>query len=85
MTYEITVLRTVVKNVERLPKEVQDRVVQAITELAETPRPAGSKKLSARDALRIRVGDYRIIYELNDAAKTIHVVVVSHRKDAYRP
>jgi mRNA-degrading endonuclease RelE of RelBE toxin-antitoxin system len=39
VTYEITVLRTVVKNVERLPKEVQDRVVQAITELAETPRP----------------------------------------------
>jgi mRNA interferase RelE/StbE len=85
VTYEITVLRTAVKSVERLPKEVQDRVVDAIAELAETPRPSGAKKLVARDALRIRVGDYRIIYEVDDETKTVQVVVVSHRKDAYRP
>ena len=84
MTYEITVLRTAVKSVERLPKEVQDRVVDAIAELAEMPRPAGAKKLVARDALRIRVGDYRIIYEVDDETKTDQVVVISHRKDAYR-
>jgi mRNA interferase RelE/StbE len=85
VTYEITVLRTAVKSVERLPKEVQDRVVDAIAELAEMPRPAGAKKLVARDALRIRVGDYRSIYEVDDEMKTVQVVVVSHRKDAYRP
>lgn len=84
MTYEIAVLRTAVKSVERLPKAVQDRVVDAIAELAETPRPAGAKKLVARDALRIRVGDYRIIYEVDDETKTDQVVVISHRKDAYR-
>ena len=85
MKYEITVLRTAVKAVEKLPGEVQDRVIEAIAELAETPRPAGAKKLIARDALRVRVGDYRIIYEVDDESKTVHVVVVSHRKDAYRP
>jgi mRNA interferase RelE/StbE len=85
VTYEIAVLRTAVKSIARLPKEVQSRVVDAIAELAETPRPSEAKKLVARDALRLRVGDYRIIYEVNDAAKTIQVVVVSHRKDAYRP
>jgi mRNA interferase RelE/StbE len=84
VTYEIAVLRTAVKSVERLPKAVQDRVVDAIAELAETPRPAGAKKLVARDALRIRVGDYRIIYEVDDETKTDQVVVISHRKDAYR-
>ena len=84
MTYEIAVLRTAVKSVERLPKAVQDRVVDAIAELAEMPRPAGAKKLVARDALRIRVGDYRIIYEVDDETKTDQVVVISHRKDAYR-
>jgi mRNA interferase RelE/StbE len=85
VTYEITVLRTAVKSVEKLPKEVQDRIVEAIAELAETPRPTGSKQLIAREALRIRVGDYRIIYEVDDESKTVQVVVVSHRKDAYRP
>ncbi len=85
MSYEITVLRTAVKSVERLTKEVQDRVIDAIAELAKTPRPSGAKKLVARDAMRIRVGDYRIIYEVDDAMKTVQVVVVSHRKDAYRP
>ena len=85
MSYEITVLRTAVKSVERLTKEVQDRVLDAIAELAKTPRPSGAKKLVARDAMRIRVGDYRIIYEVDDAMKTVQVVVVSHRKDAYRP
>lgn len=84
MKYEITVLRTAVKAVETLPGKVQDRVIEAITELAETPRPAGAKKLIARDALRIRVGDYRIIYEVDDESQTVQVVVVSHRKDAYR-
>jgi mRNA interferase RelE/StbE len=85
VSYEITVLRTAVKSVERLTKEVQDRVIDAIAELAKTPRPSGAKKLVARDAMRIRVGDYRIIYEVDDAMKTVQVVVVSHRKDAYRP
>jgi len=85
VSYEITVLRTAVKSVERLTKEVQDRVLDAIAELAKTPRPSGAKKLVARDAMRIRVGDYRIIYEVDDAMKTVQVVVVSHRKDAYRP
>ena len=85
MSYEITVLRTAVKSVERLTKEVQDRVIDAIAELAKTPRPSGAKKLVARDAMRIRVGDYRVIYEVDDAMKTVQVVVVSHRKDAYRP
>jgi len=85
VSYEITVLRTAVKSVERLTKEVQDRVIDAIAELAKTPRPSGAKKLVARDAMRIRVGDYRVIYEVDDAMKTVQVVVVSHRKDAYRP
>ena len=85
MKYGVTVLRTVVKTVEKLPKEMQDRVLEAIAELADTPRPAGAKKLVAREALRIRVGDYRIVYEVDDELKMVQVVVVSHRKDAYRP
>lgn len=50
MKYGVTVLRTVVKTVEKLPKEMQDRVLEAIAELADTPRPAGAKKLVAREA-----------------------------------
>jgi mRNA interferase RelE/StbE len=52
--------------------------------LADAPRPQGCSKLTGRDAWRIRVGDYRIIYEIFDDRRVVIVVVVGHRKDAYR-
>lgn len=57
----------------------------AIDDLAETPRPPGTKKLAGMaDRWRIRVGDYRIIYDIRDGMLTILVVKVGHRKDVYR-
>ena len=50
----------------------------------ENPRPMGVKKLSGQDAYRIRVGDYRILYEIDDTAKTVLVFAVRHRREVYR-
>ena len=60
------------------------RIVQAIRNLSDDPRPAGCKKLvGSRDLWRIRVGDYRVIYRIDDANAAIEVTIVRHRSAAY--
>ncbi len=68
----------------KVPQPYQDRMVEAIDGLAEEPRPAGAKKLAGRVAWRIRVGDYRIIYEIDDDAHKVLVVSAGNRRDIYR-
>ncbi|MFN7813627.1 MAG: type II toxin-antitoxin system RelE family toxin [Planctomycetia bacterium] len=77
-------LRSAQKQLTRLPAEHQERILVAMEALADEPRPQGCSKLTGRDAWRIRVGDYRIIYEIFDDRRVVIVVVVGHRKDAYR-
>ena len=84
MKYAIDVLRSAQKRLAKLSPQDQDRIVAAIAGLSEAPRPAGSQKLTGRDAMRIRVGDYRVIYEINDASRALLIVGIAHRKDAYR-
>ena len=61
------------------------RIFGAIRELAAEPRPRGSRKLAGDDApYRIRIGDYRVIYEVDDVTREILVTRVRHRKDAYQ-
>jgi mRNA interferase RelE/StbE len=82
--YTVSVLRSAQKSLAALPSSQQDRLLLAIHQLADNPRPHGVKKLSGRDAWRIRVGDYRIIYEIADGNLTVLVVDVGHRREIYR-
>lgn len=82
--YAVEMLRSAQKQLTRLPAEHQERILVAMEALADAPRPQGCSKLTGRDAWRIRVGDYRIIYEIFDDRRVVIVVVVGHRKDAYR-
>ena len=84
MTYAVSILRSAQKSLGSLHSVHQGRVVAAIRRLATSPRPPGVKKLTGRDAWRIRVGDYRVIYEIDDAALTVLVVDVGHRRQVYR-
>jgi mRNA interferase RelE/StbE len=73
------------KALARLPKTVQKRIVAAVEELQENPRPMSCVKLEGEDDLwRIRVGDYRVIYTIRDDELTVLVLRVAHRKDIYR-
>jgi mRNA interferase RelE/StbE len=68
-----------------LPGPVQGRLLPAIADLANDPRPPGSRTLTGEtDLYRIRVGDYRVVYAVDDAAQTVTVVKVGHRSDIYR-
>jgi mRNA interferase RelE/StbE len=84
-TYSIVVLRPAARAIARLSPDVRTRVRQAIRTLATEPRPVGCKRLIATDGLyRIRVGDYRIIYDVQDGKLVVTVVRVGHRRDVYR-
>lgn len=69
---------------EKLPTQVQDRINAAIDALADEPYPQGSRKLQGREGYRIRVGDYRVLYLVDDEEPSVTVTKVSHRREAYR-
>ena len=84
MLYTVSIKRSAQKALIRLPENDYQRVFAAIEALANDPRPEGSKKLKGRDGWRLRIGNYRVIYEINDRALTVLVVDVVHRREAYR-
>jgi mRNA interferase RelE/StbE len=73
------------KDLRGLPPIVVDRVLEAVESLSQNPFPHGVEKLSgAEHAYRIRVGDYRVVYEVLTEAKLVEIQRVRHRKDVYR-
>lgn len=82
--YRLLLARSAERDLERLPRVIQDRAIRAIDALAKTPRPAGVKKLRGTpDLWRIRVGDYRVIYRIDKKQRLVDVIHIRHRKDAY--
>lgn len=84
MTYKLSILRRAQKQLAKISANDYKRVKQAILDLAQDARPPGSKKLKGRPGWRIRHGDYRIIYEIQDDQLIIIVLDVGHRKDIYK-
>ena len=85
--YQIkTASRRVEKEIADLPRQIRERVIQAIGDLATDPRPPGVCKLAGemRGAWRIRVGDYRVLYDIDDDRRVIVILAVLHRREAYR-
>lgn len=84
--YTITIKPSALKELKWLPKSIVIKVGKAIDSLAEHPRPSGVKKLkdSTENLYRIRVGDYRIIYTIDDEIKIVEVSKIGHRKDIYK-
>ena len=83
MMYSISILRSAQKELAKLPPSDYEHICQNIEKLGLTPRPTGCKKLIARPGWRIRVGHYRVIYEVNDTNKTVLILHIGHRKDVY--
>ena len=82
-SYKITISRTAQKQLDKLPDNITDRLINAIYALSDNPRPSGCKKLKGRDGYRIREGNYRIIYEIFDQILLIDVISLGHRQDIY--
>ena len=83
--YQIEFKPSASQELEKLPKQIIPKVVEAIQGLAENPYPQGVKKLTGFDrTYRIRVGDYRIMYGIYEKLLMIEIIRIRHRKDAYR-
>lgn len=83
--YSVTFARSARKELEKLPSSIGRRVFDRIEALTKTPRPPGVIKLQgSKNLWRMRVGDYRVIYRIDDKAQTIDISVIRHRRDAYR-
>lgn len=83
MPYQITIRPKAVKALEKINEPDYSNIKASIYGLANDPRPHGYKKLKGRDGFRLRVGDYRIIYNIVDKIVTIDIVAIGHRKDIY--
>jgi mRNA interferase RelE/StbE len=82
--YRLEISRIAHRQIRRLPSQTQERVNKAIARLAENPRPPGVKKLTVRDGYRVRVGDYRVLYQIEDEEKVVIIYRVMARGDVYR-
>lgn len=83
-SYQLRIKRSAEKELNSLPKKQGEVIIKAILELESDPRPRGSRRLRASDGYRIRQGQYRILYTIDERAKVVEVVAVGHRRDVYR-
>jgi len=84
VVYEVKLARSAKKEVKVLDGVIRVRVIHAFRSLTNDPRPAGCRKLvGARNRWRIRIGDYRILYTIDDGAHLVEIVAVRHRSKAY--
>ncbi len=83
MTYNITLKKRAIKALVGINEPYYSNIKEAIYALADNPRPQGYKKLKGNDCYRIRVADYRIIYDIFDDELLVDVIKLGHRKDIY--
>ena len=84
MRYAVSILRRGQKELALLPPKDFEQVREIIRKLAQEPRPPGCQKFTAREGWRLRVGKYRVIYEIDDRRQTVLVLHIGHRRDIYR-
>jgi mRNA interferase RelE/StbE len=83
--YQVLIVRSAERQLKKLPPQAQRKIAAVIMSLAIEPRPYGSKKLTGTaNSYRVRVGDYRIIYDIFDREIVVSVLKIGHRKDIYR-
>ena len=83
--YEVVLARSARKELEALADAIQDRVLSRLVSLTRNPRPKGCRKLAGADSeWRLRVGDYRVLFSIDDSTRVVEIVAIRHRREAYR-
>ena len=83
-SYRLLIKPSAAKELEAVPKRDRRRVVVRIQSLRTDPRPPGSEKLSGHDLYRVRQGNYRVLYSVDDTDETIVLIKIGHRREVYR-
>jgi mRNA interferase RelE/StbE len=84
VAYEIIIKPTAQKDLDKLPDKEVVKIARRLTQLQENPRPIGIQKLTDQEGYRIRIGDYRILFEIEDKEKKVFIYRIKPRKEAYR-
>lgn len=82
--YSLLIKPSAVRELEALPKKDRQRIAERISRLSAVPRPPGAEKLSGLERYRLRQGNYRIVYAIDDKERVVLVVKVGHRREVYR-
>jgi len=82
--YRVTIKKSAAKELEHVPQKNLRRIIKRVRSLAEDPKPQGSQKLSGQEHFRIRQGDYRIVYSVDDKDSIVDIVRIGHRREIYR-
>ena len=82
--YKVELRGNVIKSLEKLEKAIHTRLLAALLELETNPRPRGVEKVRGTELWRIREGDYRLVYYIDDVGKLVTIVRIGHRRDVYR-
>jgi mRNA interferase RelE/StbE len=82
--YEILFKESVWKDLKKVPKRDLKKIISRVEKLADDPRPMGCEKLTGEELDRVRQGNYRVVYSIQDNELTVWVIKVGHRKDVYR-
>jgi mRNA interferase RelE/StbE len=82
--YSVLIKKSAERELRKIPKADLQRITQRIKDLAATPRPSSSEKLAGQDSYRIRQGDYRIVYTVDDDHRLIEIIKIGHRREVYR-
>ena len=84
MPYQVRINRSAEKELDALQSNISARIINRLLQLEENPRPYGVKKLQGQEAYRLRVGNYRILYTINDAEQLLIIYAIGHRGEVYR-
>jgi mRNA interferase RelE/StbE len=82
--YQVFIKRSAEKDLDSLSAGIRKRIVEHILALEEQPRPGGSRKLKGREGYRLHVGNYRVLYSIDDQKRIVMIYAVGHRREVYR-
>ena len=83
-SYKLRIKPSAARELEAVPKKLRGQIIAKIRRLATDPRPPGSEKLSGEEKYRLRQGDYRVLYSIEDSARAVTIVKLGHRREVYR-
>jgi mRNA interferase RelE/StbE len=84
MRYQVVIKRSAEKELDALSERLRLRVAARLLSLGDNPRPSGIGKLQGGDGYRLRIGDYRVLYTIDDSNRIVTVFAIGHRRDIYR-
>jgi len=84
VAYQVILKRSAEKELDALQENLRERILRRLLTLEENPRPSGIKKLQGQESFRLRVGDYRVLYTIDDKSKQVFILGVGHRREVYR-